>query len=298
MYCARRFHIMLREDKDYFNKLPNAIISVYSRLDDDLQRSNEWRESLYPRGNGDCFQFLSANLWPSAELPETTNYVAPLRKGSTACVVIIRGNHIIVGNLGDSRCVLSENGQAFNLSIDHKPNIQPERLRIERAGGRVLSERVPFVGPGKKIRYRCGVARIEGRFGLSRAIGDFQFKQNKDMPPSQQIVTCVPDVHLVNITDKTEFLVIASDGVWSQMSSKEVVDFVRKELNSMTNLRAICEKLLDRCLLSKDNVTAILVQFKPRAAVAPNLSGIEEPGIKKEIDDDSEELPLSHHPQE
>uniref|UniRef100_J3LEM0 protein-serine/threonine phosphatase n=1 Tax=Oryza brachyantha TaxID=4533 RepID=J3LEM0_ORYBR len=152
MYCARRFHIMLREDKDYFNKLPNAIISVYSRLDDDLQRSNEWRESLYPRGNGDCFQFLSANLWPSAELPETTNYVAPLRKGSTACVVIIRGNHIIVGNLGDSRCVLSENGQAFNLSIDHKPNIQPERLRIERAGGRVLSERVPFVGPGKKIR--------------------------------------------------------------------------------------------------------------------------------------------------
>ena len=42
------------------------------RLDDDLQRSNEWKESLYPRGNGECFQFLKtgvcANLWHSEEV--------------------------------------------------------------------------------------------------------------------------------------------------------------------------------------------------------------------------------------
>jgi hypothetical protein len=33
------------------------------------------------------------------------------KKGNTACVALIRGNQIIVGNVGDSRCVLSRNGQ-------------------------------------------------------------------------------------------------------------------------------------------------------------------------------------------
>ncbi|KAF0933529.1 hypothetical protein E2562_018788, partial [Oryza meyeriana var. granulata] len=81
------------------------------KLDDDLQRSNEWRESLNPRGNRNCFKLLKigvcANLRRSAE--ET--YIPPFYEGSTACVVIIRGNQIIVGNVGDSRCVLSKNGQ-------------------------------------------------------------------------------------------------------------------------------------------------------------------------------------------
>ncbi|EMS47756.1 putative protein phosphatase 2C 21 [Triticum urartu] len=38
-------------------------------------------------------------------------YVPPQQEGTTACVALIRGNQIIVGNIGDSRCVLSRNGQ-------------------------------------------------------------------------------------------------------------------------------------------------------------------------------------------
>jgi protein phosphatase 1G len=57
-------------------------------------------------------------------------------------VVIIRGNQIIVGNVGDSRCVLSKNGQAISLSFDHKPHHEAERERIQRAGGHVFLQRI------------------------------------------------------------------------------------------------------------------------------------------------------------
>ena len=106
--------------------------------------------------------------------------------------------------------------------------------------------------------------RILGMLATSRAIGDFAYKQNRNMPPSQQMVTCVPDIRVENITDDTEFLVIASDGVWDGMRNNNVVQFVRQELRpGEENLRETCEKLVGHCLHSNDNATAILVKFKP-----------------------------------
>ncbi|XP_052145267.1 probable protein phosphatase 2C 21 [Oryza glaberrima] len=323
MYCAKRFHAMLCEDENYLNNLPNAITSVCSRLDDDLQRSNEWKESLYPRGNGECFQFLKtgvcANLWHSEEQA----YRAPLYEGSTACVVIIRGNQITVGNVGDSRCVVSHNGQAIDLSIDHKPTVGSERERILRAGGRVLVKRIPVMGSDGRLMRGWGVSRVQGLLHVSRAIGYFELKKNQNIPPSQQMVTCDPEFTIVDITADTEFLVIATDGIWGHMSSQDVVDFIRKELHSgEENLRAICEKLLDHCLTSRDNVTVILVRFKPGAAVIPILSDIDEEPVLSDVEEEphepqhnpgdgggggggqqdiggeSEELPLAHFPQE
>uniref|UniRef100_A0A0D9VI08 protein-serine/threonine phosphatase n=1 Tax=Leersia perrieri TaxID=77586 RepID=A0A0D9VI08_9ORYZ len=223
MYCAKRFHTMLLEDKDYLNNLPSAITSVCSRLDGDLQRSNEWRESLYRNSDGKCIQFLP-NLWCS-EGP----YVAPLQEGSTACVVIIRGDQIIVGNVGDSRCVLLKNGETIALSRDHKPAILSERERIERAGGKVSRDKIPVRGLfGKIIGQQWGPYRIQGSLALSRAIGDFAFKKNGSMSPSQQMVTCIPDIRVETITDDTEFLVIASDGIWDRMSNNNVVSCAKK----------------------------------------------------------------------
>uniref|UniRef100_A0A0D9VI45 protein-serine/threonine phosphatase n=1 Tax=Leersia perrieri TaxID=77586 RepID=A0A0D9VI45_9ORYZ len=283
MYCAKRFHAMLCEEENYLSNLPNAIASACSRLDNDLQRSNEWRESLYPRGNGDCFQFLNtgicANLWRSTE--ET--YVAPSYEGSTACVVIIRGNQITVGNVGDSRCVLSKKGQAIDLTIDHKPYVRTERRRIERAGGRVSAQAEEScdagVCPVFKDYYMCP-----------------ELLKNQNRDPSEQMVTCVPACRVGDITDGTEFLVIASGGIWSHMSRQQVVDFVRAELRSVQgNLRT----------------TVILVKFKPFARGIPLLSDIEEEpaehqhssegsdqqlGLHNAGDESDETLPLKSSP--
>jgi len=49
---------------------------------------------------------------------------------------------LTVANAGDSRCVLSRNGDAVPMSFDHKPDDAPELARIEAAGGYVNDGRV------------------------------------------------------------------------------------------------------------------------------------------------------------
>jgi len=58
--------------------------------------------------------------------------------GTTAVVSVLTQCHIIVGNCGNSRAVLSRGGQAFALSKDQKPDREDEMKRIEAAGGRVV----------------------------------------------------------------------------------------------------------------------------------------------------------------
>jgi hypothetical protein len=52
--------------------------------------------------------------------------------GTTAITAFIRDGVLVVGNVGDSRAVLSCNGQAVAVSIDHKPNRPSEKSRIIR----------------------------------------------------------------------------------------------------------------------------------------------------------------------
>ncbi|MCD9646719.1 hypothetical protein HAX54_036873 [Datura stramonium] len=170
--------------------------------------------------------------------------------GSTACVAIIQNIQLLVANAGDSRCVLSRKGQAYDMSRDHKPDLQAEKERITNAGGYV----------------RCG--RVNGSLNMSRAIGDMELKQNKSLPAEKQIVTANPDIHTVELSNDDDFLVLACDGIWDCMSSQEVVDFVGKQLKHESRLSAVCETVLDKCLAPAtggegcDNMTMILVQFK------------------------------------
>ena len=66
--------------------------------------------------------------------------------GTTLCSVILTPKSIIVCNLGDSRAVICRN-LTFNqeskidvsqLTTDHKPELNVERDRILKSGGRVF----------------------------------------------------------------------------------------------------------------------------------------------------------------
>ena len=67
---------------------------------------------------------------------------------------MIKNQQVIVANAGDSRCVLCRDGKAVDMSFDHKPEDEPERKRIEAAGGKVTL-----------------AGRVNGGLNLSRAIG-------------------------------------------------------------------------------------------------------------------------------
>lgn len=47
---------------------------------------------------------------------------------------------------------------------------------------------------------------------MSRAIGDFEFKQNYSLPPEEQVVTVNPEILVHDLTPDDEFIVIACDG--------------------------------------------------------------------------------------
>ncbi|KAK9763893.1 Protein phosphatase 2C 2 [Basidiobolus ranarum] len=170
--------------------------------------------------------------------------------GCTAVSALITPDkRIFVGNAGDSRAVMSIGGKTKALSDDHKPVNQGESDRIVAAGG--------FVEFG----------RVNGNLALSRAIGDFEFKQNMKLNPEDQVVTANPDVETHSITSDDEFIVLACDGIWDCMTSEEVVQYVREKIADNQTLPQICENMMDHCLASDselggvgcDNMTVMIV---------------------------------------
>lgn len=175
--------------------------------------------------------------------------------GCTAVVALLHDKQLFVANAGDSRCVVCRNGKALDMSIDHKPEDQIEYDRIQKAGGRVTLD-----------------GRVNGGLNLSRAIGDHGYKLNKKLPPEEQMISALPDIKSITIGPEDEFMVLACDGIWNFMTSDDVVEFVQERIKDpKKKLSEICEEMFDYCLAPHtkgdgtgcDNMTAILVQFKP-----------------------------------
>lgn len=175
--------------------------------------------------------------------------------GCTAVAALIvpqegsEGRKIYVANAGDSRSVLGLAGTAKAMSFDHKPGNPEEHSRILNAGGFVEFD------------------RVNGNLALSRAIGDFEFKQNGALPAEKQIVTADPQVISHDWTGEEEFLVLACDGIWDCLSNQQVVDLVRRGIAQGKELDVITEDIIDRCLapdaevggIGCDNMTLLIV---------------------------------------
>lgn len=111
-------------------------------------------------------------------------------------------------NVGDSRCVLGNQINTITLTEDHKPELPEEKERIVAAGGFVKFN------------------RVNGELAMSRAIGDFRYKLNPELPVQEHQVIAVPDIAIHERTLEDEVAVLACDGVWDVLSNEEVVDFL------------------------------------------------------------------------
>ncbi|XP_003739466.1 probable protein phosphatase 2C 60 [Galendromus occidentalis] len=190
--------------------------------------------------------------------------------GSTAVVALLKGNLLTVANAGDSRAIICRNGKAIDMSVDHKPEDAAERMRIERAGGKITAD-----------------GRVNRGLNLSRAIGDHVYKQNRKFSLAEQMISPLPDVQSIVIDRKTdEFLILACDGIWNCMTSQEVCDFVSACYKQGDKLTDICEQLFRRCIAPDtsgdgtgcDNMTCIIVRLSEESC-----------GSKRQSDGNSEE---------
>ena len=154
------------------------------------------------------------------------------KSGSTAVGVIISPTHLFFANCGDSRAVLSRKGQdkpTFSTE-DHKPGKPSEMKRIEDAGGSVMIE------------------RVNGSLAVSRALGDYDYKNNPSKAPTEQLVSPEPEVTVFERTEDDEFIILACDGIWDVMTNEEICQFVRSRLVLTDNLEEICNQVVETCL--------------------------------------------------
>ncbi|ONK56803.1 uncharacterized protein A4U43_C10F13150 [Asparagus officinalis] len=151
--------------------------------------------------------------------------------GTTAVTLLKQGQDLVIGNVGDSRAIMGTRDQndrlvAVQLTVDLKPNLPREAERIRRCKGRVFA-----------LRDEPKVARLwlpnNNAPGLSmaRAFGDFCLKDFG--------LISVPEVSYRRITEKDEFIVLATDGVWDVLSNEQVVTIVASAPDRSNASRAI-----------------------------------------------------------
>lgn len=75
---------------------------------------------------------------------------------------------------------------------------------------------------------------------MSRALGDFVYKQNDGKIPEEQIVTAYPDVEVFDLTPNHEFIVLACDGIWDVLSNEQVLEFVRHRIANQISPEKVC----------------------------------------------------------
>ena len=63
---------------------------------------------------------------------------------------------------------------------------------------------------------------VNGSLNLSRALGDMDFKQTKELPAAEQMITAMPEIRTLQLHSSDEFLILACDGIWEMLTNQEV----------------------------------------------------------------------------
>ncbi|KAF7064781.1 hypothetical protein CFC21_071026 [Triticum aestivum] len=185
-----------------------------------------------------------------------------LCSGTTAVTVVRQGDHLIVANLGDSRAVLcarDSKGRPVSVQIttDLKPDLPGEAERILSCKGRIFAmDDEPDVP-----RLWLPDQDAPG-LAMARAFGDFCLKNHG--------LICTPEVYYRKLSEKDDFLVLATDGIWDVLSNKEVVKIV----SSASDRSKAAKQLVDRAVRAwrrkfptsmVDDCAAVCLFLKPAA---------------------------------
>jgi serine/threonine protein phosphatase PrpC len=157
--------------------------------------------------------------------------------GTTAAIVVIADDQIYTANVGDSRVVLIEGGNAKRLSVDHKATVPAERRAIMARGGRVIQ------------------GRVNGILMLSRAIGDGEISK---------YITCEPYMTVTPFSDDYK-LIVACDGVWDVMTDQQAADLYHRCQTPDDAARLIKTEAIKR--RTTDNVSVMCVDLHVRTVV-------------------------------
>ena len=151
-----------------------------------------------------------------------------LRDGSTVVICWMSDTDMIIGHMGDARCiVVTRNGEVRFVTKDHKPYELEERNRIIEDGGYVSK------------------MRIGGDLAVARGFGDTLLAG----------VGHVPDIATVPRSEDDKFVLLMCDGVFEVLTNEEVAQMATKTDDPLTLAYNI--RNLAFALGSQDNISVI-----------------------------------------
>jgi len=173
--------------------------------------------------------------------------------GSGSCAIVTHlnkaNNVITVSNLGDSRCVMgsvrNDSGflEAVDMSTDHSATTDKERLRI-----RMEHPNDPTCISERWDEYVEEYAWfVKNRARFTRSIGDSCMKDaqcadfyNRNiprgppkmlpLPTTKPYISTQAETKRRQIVQGDQFMIMACDGLWDEMSSDQAVNIVEKLL--------------------------------------------------------------------
>lgn len=185
--------------------------------------------------------------------------------GTTCNLIFQFNNHLVCFNVGDSRSILIEESSDNTnqiiraLSIDHKPDIPEELMRIKENGGMVDQIQDLYgnkLGPYRVFKEGC----VYPGLAMSRSLGDFQAKECGVIP--------TPEIIEYEINLNTKYFVVCSDGVWEFLTNENVRDIGNKYYYNNNDVVGFCNELVNIAVnvwgereKARDDITAVAVFF-------------------------------------
>lgn len=220
-------------EKDYMNDKANYLIGVCDGHGAFGHHCSEYIAEHFPKRLSSFYKanyitktkteiFSKTFSFFNEELTKNKK-VDTILSGSTCNVLLFLYNSLTCANVGDSRAVLcryiDNKYTAVDLSRDHNPNEKDEADRIISKGGHISQfmdqKTKKFVGP-KRIWLKN--SDIPG-LAMSRSFGD---------EIGHTIgISSLPEVREFEYEGNEKFIIIASDGIWEFIDSKESVEIMK-----------------------------------------------------------------------
>lgn len=188
--------------------------------------------------------------------------------GCCALLARLRGNALFVANAGDCRALVGnvkDANECYNVTHDHTAmdvEFQKKLIAEHPNESNVI------------VKKEDGACYIKGRLMPSRALGDLDLKSMEFAGPREAslseafyskpftppYITAVPDVTHYTMQCGS-FFVVATDGLWDELSNKEVYDFVQNRNGSPEHCARDLVEMVCKCKVNGEKGIRDLIMF-------------------------------------
>ena len=213
--------------------------------------------------------------------------------GTTGITILVKGDKLFVGNVGDSRAIIATNVDGklkySALSSDQTPFRKDERERLKLKGARIFT--IDQIDGHEPIHENWG----NGETGdeIDEASGDpprvwdktlekpgCAFTRSLGDAVAETIgVFAEPEILTWELKPSDKFAIVASDGVFEFLPNQAVVDIVARYTDAIEAGRAVCAEAYRLWLENDertDDITIIIINFEQmrnRDGTSPSSEG-------------------------